>query len=164
MAPMSSKIATASKNVFNSAGTRLPNNDNMPTAKAISVATGIAQPFKLRAHRGNIFLGPFGGMNFSFDRRIFRRQAESVPAERVEDFKALHFFKPGDHVADAVVSGMTHVDFSGRVREHDEAIELFSFGVVVPRGKNSAVFPPLLPLGFYGFKIVDFRPHWEILA
>ena len=37
-------MATAVKNTFNDAGTRLPSNTTMPSAKAMSVAAGIAHP------------------------------------------------------------------------------------------------------------------------
>ena len=47
IAPKSSIIANAVKNTFNERGTLLPNNDNTPKEKAISVADGIAQPFNV---------------------------------------------------------------------------------------------------------------------
>ena len=47
IAPKSSIIARAIKKTFNETGTRLPNNDNTPIEKAISVADGIAQPLKV---------------------------------------------------------------------------------------------------------------------
>jgi hypothetical protein len=45
-APKSSMMAIVSKNNLSDAGTRLPNNDKIPKAKAMSVAAGIAQPLK----------------------------------------------------------------------------------------------------------------------
>ena len=44
IAPKSSIIAKANKKTFKEIGTRLPNNDNTPIEKAISVADGIAHP------------------------------------------------------------------------------------------------------------------------
>jgi len=44
MAPKSSIMANAVKNIFKATGTRLPNKEAMPNVKAISVAVGIAQP------------------------------------------------------------------------------------------------------------------------
>jgi hypothetical protein len=44
MAPKSSITAKAVKNIFNDNGTRFPNNDKIPIAKAISVAIGIPAP------------------------------------------------------------------------------------------------------------------------
>ena len=44
IAPKSSITANAVKNIFREVGTRLPNSDKIPKAKAISVAAGIAQP------------------------------------------------------------------------------------------------------------------------
>ena len=40
-------IAKAVKNTFNETGTFFPNSDKTPNEKAISVADGIAQPFKV---------------------------------------------------------------------------------------------------------------------
>ena len=47
IAPRSSIIARAVKKTFKDIGTRFPNNDKTPKEKAISVAEGIAQPFKV---------------------------------------------------------------------------------------------------------------------
>ena len=44
MAPKSSITAKAVKNIFRELGTRFPNSDKIPTAKAISVAIGIPAP------------------------------------------------------------------------------------------------------------------------
>ena len=45
MAPISSNIARDVRNIFMLVGTREPNKDNIPSANAMSVAAGIAQPF-----------------------------------------------------------------------------------------------------------------------
>ncbi|CSD20281.1 Uncharacterised protein [Vibrio cholerae] len=42
--PRSSMIASASRNTFKLTGTRLPSSAMIPSANAISVAAGIAQP------------------------------------------------------------------------------------------------------------------------
>ena len=47
IAPKSSIIAKAVKNTFNDKGTLLPNKDKTPKEKAMSVADGIAHPFKV---------------------------------------------------------------------------------------------------------------------
>ena len=44
MAPRSSITAKAVRKIFNEIGTRLPNNDNIPKAKAMSVAIGMPAP------------------------------------------------------------------------------------------------------------------------
>jgi len=44
IAPKSSIIAKAVKNIFSEVGTRLPKRDKMPIAKAMSVAIGIPAP------------------------------------------------------------------------------------------------------------------------
>ena len=47
IAPRSSIIASAVRKTFNEIGTLDPNKDKIPIEKAISVADGIAQPFKV---------------------------------------------------------------------------------------------------------------------
>ena len=47
IAPRSSIIARAVKKIFKDIGTLEPSKDNIPREKAISVADGIAQPFKV---------------------------------------------------------------------------------------------------------------------
>ena len=47
MAPRSSIMASAVKKIFNDIGTLDPRSDKIPNEKAISVAEGIAQPFKV---------------------------------------------------------------------------------------------------------------------
>ena len=44
MAPKSSITASAVRNIFKEAGTRLPNKDSIPMANAISVAIGMPAP------------------------------------------------------------------------------------------------------------------------
>ena len=46
IAPKSSITANAVRNIFRDVGTRVPNNDKIPNAKAISVAIGIPNPEK----------------------------------------------------------------------------------------------------------------------
>ena len=47
IAPKSSIIAKAVKKTFKDIGTLFPNKDKTPNENAISVAEGIAQPFKV---------------------------------------------------------------------------------------------------------------------
>ena len=47
IAPRSSIIAKAVKNIFNDIGTLEPSKESIPNEKAISVAEGIAQPFSV---------------------------------------------------------------------------------------------------------------------
>ena len=44
IAPKSSIMAKAVKNIFNDIGTLFPKSDNIPNAKAMSVAIGIPAP------------------------------------------------------------------------------------------------------------------------
>ena len=42
-------IANAARKIFSDAGTRFPNSDSTPSAKAISVAVGMAHPLSADA-------------------------------------------------------------------------------------------------------------------
>ena len=48
MAAMSSKIANEVRKIFTLTGTLEPSSDRMPSAKAMSVAVGIAHPYIAR--------------------------------------------------------------------------------------------------------------------
>ena len=49
MAPISSIMANASRNSFSAGGMRDPSSASTPSAKAMSVAAGMAQPFMAMA-------------------------------------------------------------------------------------------------------------------
>ena len=64
------------------------------------------------------------GMDAALDRGVLGRQAEGVPAERMQDVEALQPLQPRDDVADDVVADVPDVRVPGRVREHLEAVKL----------------------------------------
>ena len=52
MAPRSSRIASVSRKILSRGGTRSPRSESTPSAKAMSVAAGIAQPRSVRDRPG----------------------------------------------------------------------------------------------------------------
>ena len=95
-------------------------------------------------------------MHFVFDRRVFRRQAEGVPPDRMQDVFALHPVVARDHIAQRIVAYMAHVQVTGGVRKHLEAVIARAFIRSRVGGREGFTLHPLrLPLGFYGFRIVD---------
>src|SRR5680860_1382576 len=69
-----------------------------------------AHAFELAAHGGDVVVGPFGGMNAALYGRVFRRQAEGVPAHRMQHVVALRAHIAGHDVAHGVVPHMAHMD------------------------------------------------------
>lgn len=65
----------------------------------------------------------------------------------MQDVLALHALVTADHIADAVITHVAHVQSARRVGEHAQAIELFLAGIL---GDLEAliVIPVLLGLGF----------------
>ena len=83
-----------------------------------------AELLELRLHRVDVGIGPFAGIDAALHRGVLCRQAERVPAHRVEDIVALGAPVARDDVAHRIVAHMTHVQPSGRVGEHLEDVSL----------------------------------------
>ena len=110
---------------------------------------GKAQPLQLAAHVVDVRFGPFRGRHALLDRRVLGRQTEGVPAHGLQHIAPAHALVAGDHVADAVVAHMTHVQPAAGVREHAQAVELVLIGRLADR-KAIMLRPVLLGCGFYG--------------
>src|SRR5262249_47269444 len=76
---------------------------------------------------------------------VLGRQAERVPAHRVEHVEAKRPPMAGDDVAQRVVADMPHVDAPRRVGEHLEDI-VFRAGRIDGSGEAAGFAPGLLPL------------------
>jgi hypothetical protein len=66
----------------------------------------------------------FFRMRAALDGGVFRRQAERIPAERVQHVEPAQALHPRHDVTDDVVADVSHVRVPGRVREHLQAVEL----------------------------------------
>ncbi len=99
----------------------------------------------------HVFLGDDGRMDVVLDGVVFRRQAESVPPDGIQDVVALHPALPGDDVQRRVGAGMPYVQaLSGGIGELDQAVVLLFIGRKL-RFKGVLIFPDPLPFG------LDFR-------
>jgi hypothetical protein len=115
---------------------------------------GEAQALQLAAHVVDVLARPRPGRHAILHGRVLGRQAEGVPAHRLEHVIALHALEARDHVADGVVAHMAHVEPPAGVGKHRQAIELGARRVL-----GHAVAARGLPFGmgspFNGMRVVD---------
>ena len=117
-----------------------------------------AHALELVAHRRDIVVGPFGGMDAALDGRVLGRQAEGVPAHGVEHIVALGAHVAGDHVAHRVVPDMAHMDAAGRVWEHFQNI-IFRPRIILAGLEDALGVPSRLPVLFAFRRVVAIRGH-----
>jgi hypothetical protein len=91
-----------------------------------------AHRLELLAHLLDVGVGPGRRVDALLHGRVLGRQAEGVPAHRVEDVEALRPLRAGQHVAHRVVADVPHVDAPRGVGEHLEHV------VLRPAGSASA--------------------------
>jgi len=118
---------------------------------------------ELRAHGGDVCVGPVAGVDPVLHRRVLGRHAEGVPAHRMQDVEALRALVAGHHVAHRIVARVADVDAAGRIGEHLQHV-IFRARVVVPRLEELCRVPGLLPSGFGGARIVSFGCHDRIFT
>ena len=112
-----------------------------------------AQALKLPTHVVDVLVGPFCGWHPVLDRRIFRRQAESIPAHRLQHIPALHALIARNYIPDGVIAHMPHMQTAAGVGEHGQAIVFFP-GIVLQRTKGPLLGPLLLDFCLYLLRIV----------
>ncbi len=113
----------------------------------------VAQRLQLAAHVLDVGVGPLRRCGGVLDRGVLRRQAERVPAHRLQHVLALHALVAADHVADGVVAHVAHVQRAGRVRQHGEAVELRPRRVLLHRVGALRV-PVALRGGFHRLRAI----------
>ena len=106
-----------------------------------------AQKLKLFLHIGNVFVSPLRRCGFIFDRRAFRRQPERIPAEWLQHVFTEHTLIARNYVTDGVVTNVSHMQATGRIREHGKTV-VFFFGFVFDGLKNVIFSPVLLNFWF----------------
>ena len=77
-----------------------------------------AEAFQLGLHVGDVVVGPARGRDLVRHRRVLGRQAERIPAHRLQHVVAAHAVVPGDNVADGIVPHVPHVQLPRRIGEH----------------------------------------------
>ncbi len=83
-----------------------------------------AEPLQLALHVRDVGAGGGLGVDAALDGGVLGRQAERVPAERMQHVVAAHALGARHHVADDVVAHVAHVRVPRRIGEHLEAVEL----------------------------------------
>ena len=114
---------------------------------------GKAHALQLAAHRRDIFAGPGCRVDIAGDRRILRRQPESVPSHRVQHVEALRPAVAGNQIAHRVVADMPDMELARRIREHFKHI-IFRARRVLTRLDTSAFMPLALPFRYVFPEIV----------
>ncbi len=76
---------------------------------------GEAHALQLGAHGGDVVGGPDCRMGIFGDRRILGRQAEGVPAHRMQYVEPLRPPITGDQIAHRIIADVADVQFAGRV-------------------------------------------------
>ncbi len=117
-----------------------------------------AHRLQLALHRLDVLVGPVARVDAIVARRILGRQAEGVPAHRVQHVVAHGAAPARDHVAHRIVAHMAHVDAPRRIGEHLEHV-VFRPRVVVLRLEQLRLVPGRLPAGFGSAGIVSFGCH-----
>ena len=113
-----------------------------------------AEALQLALEACDVLLGDLSRMHVVLDGEVLGRQAESVPAHRIQHVIALHTLFARNDVERGVGARMTDMQaLTGRVRELDQRIELFLVRAVLGL-KALLLVPDVLPLLFYLFMIV----------
>ena len=106
-----------------------------------------AELAQLLPHRSDVAVGPGAGFDAALDGRVLGRQAEGIPAHRMEHPVAAHAGGAGDHIGDHVVAHMAHVEVPRWIGEHREGEEAGATRSL--RGAIEALLGPgLLPAAF----------------
>ena len=122
-----------------------------------------AQRLHLRAHVGDIAVGPILGVAAAFHRRVLGWHAKGVPAHWVQHRKPLRGLIARHHIAHGIVAHMAHMNAPRGIGEHFQDI-ILGLGRIMAGSKDAGVIPSGLPFRFDGFRVVarHDRPHKAI--
>ena len=114
---------------------------------------GVTQRLELAAHVVDVGVGPLRRRHLVLDRRVLGRQAECIPTHRLQHVVPGHALVAADHVADGVVAHVAHVQRTGRIRQHRQAVVLGLVGSLVDL-EGARTVPERLGGGLHGAGIV----------
>ncbi len=101
-----------------------------------------AHRLQLALHRVDVGIGPVARIDLVVARGVLRRQAEGVPAHRMQHVAAVGAPEARHHVAHRVVAHVAHMDAPRRIGEHLEHV-VFRARVVVARSRRAWPRPRL---------------------
>ncbi len=113
------------------------------------------QGLQLLLHVGDVLARPARGRHAVGDGRVLGRQAEGVPAHRLQHVHALHAHVTGQRIADRVISHVAHVQAARRVGKHRQAVELATPGFLTRHEAGLSV-PIVLGGALDGGRFVSF--------
>ena len=122
---------------------------------------GEAELLQLALHVGDVVVGPLRRRDLVLDRGVLGRQAERVPAHRLQDVVALHAHVAGQHVAHGVVAHVAHMQPPAGVRKHAQAVVLAARGVFGD-GKGAPGRPKGLGVALNSGVVVSFLHRGRI--
>ena len=117
-----------------------------------------AQSFQLTSHVSNIFKSPVFRSNAMFDSCVFCRHTKRVPAHGMQYVKTFHGAETGKHVTNRIVTYVTHVQITGRIREHFQYIRL-GFVFIHFYFEGFVFVPIFLPFFLNGMGSIFFFQH-----
>ena len=117
-----------------------------------------AQSFQLTSHVSNVFKSPVFRSYAMFNSSVFCRHTKGVPTHGVKNIEAFHGAETRKYVANGVVANVTHMQITGRIREHFQYIGL-GFVFVHFYFKGFVFVPIFLPFFFYGMGSIFFIKH-----
>src|SRR5260370_23795601 len=88
-----------------------------------------AQALQLAAHVDDVFFSPVAWIHTTFDCGLFGRLTKTVPTNRMQNIETLQALEPRKSIADGIITHVAHVQESRRVRQHFEAVKLFTRGI-----------------------------------
>ena len=112
-----------------------------------------AKRLHLRAHIGDIAIGPIFGVAAYCHRGVFSRHSKRIPAHRVQHIMPGADFMAGNHIAHCVIAHMAHMDPPRRIGKHLKHV-IFWFALIACGREDASVFPALLPFRFYFTRLI----------
>ena len=100
-----------------------------------------------RLHLRDVGVCPIARSGAALDRRVFRRQSERVPSDRMQHVESAHAFVARHGVADRVIPHVAHVQSTGGIRQHLEDV-IFRLAGLRIRLERAFALPAFAPLFF----------------
>ena len=118
---------------------------------------------QLLLHVSDVVKRPLRRRDPTGHRCIFCRQAESIPAHRLQHVLAQHPLITGDHIANGVIADMAHVQPPAWIREHRQAIK-FVAARFFAHSESPLGVPMILRFRFNALRMIRLGDHGNFPA